>query len=300
MDGYATVKAIAVNAAGVSSNVATFTYTNKLPEKLVDRWNMLLDDDLVVNFYLNMKEDDKLQIAIGGEVTYLTASTMEQSEDGKYIASVRLAAAQMTENIDLTLVGGEQKTVTYTVRDYADVILADENLSQYHALVKEMLNYGAMAQVYFDYDAENLANDGITGVATQDVPETAEEMTVSDSIDGLNFYGASLVYRDKIAVRYYFIGDVTGLTFTANGNTYTPVAKDGMYYVEIADILPQNLDQQIALTVTDVQGATLCVTYSPMNYIVRMNKKGSVELQNLLKALYNYHLAAKQLRETVA
>jgi hypothetical protein len=37
-----------------------------------------------------------------------------------------------------------------------------------------------------------------------------------------------------------------------------------------------------------------------MNYIVRMNAKGSDNLKNLLKALYNYHLAAKQLRETVA
>ena len=118
-------------------------------------------------------------------------------------------------------------------------------------------------------------------------------MTVTDKISGLSFYGASLVYRDRIAVRYYFTGDVTGCTFTANGNTYTPVAKDGMYYIEIADILPQNLDQQITLTVTDASGNDLTVTYGPMNYIVRMNEKGSVELQNLLKALYNYHLAAK-------
>ena len=40
--------------------------------------------------------------------------------------------------------------------------------------------------------------------------------------------------------------------------------------------------------------------YGPMNYIVRMSEKGSVELQNLLKALYNYHLAAKQISETTA
>ncbi len=46
------------------------------------------------------------------------------------------------------------------------------------------------------YDAEKLANDSITGVAAQNIPETAEELVVSDSISGLNFYGASLVYRD--------------------------------------------------------------------------------------------------------
>ena len=68
-----------------------------------------------------------------------------------------------------------------------------------------------------------------------------------------------------------------------------------MYYIEIADILPQNLEQQITLTITDADGNALTVSYGPMNYIVRMNEKGSVELQNLLKALYNYHLAARNL-----
>ena len=79
---------------------------------------------------------------------------------------------------------------------------------------------------------------------------------------------------------------------------YTPVLKDGLYYVEIGGILPQNLDQQIMLTVQNGEGKQLSVTYGPMNYIVRMNEKGDDELKALLKALYNYHLAAKYLRVT--
>lgn len=190
----------------------------------------------------------------------------------------------------------QSETTEYSVVEYCREILADDSYSEYHALVKEMLNYGAMAQVYFDYDAQNLANDGIADVAATDVPETAEELIVADNLSGLNFYGASLVYRDRIAVRYYFTGDVTELTFTANGNTYLPVAKDGMHYIEIADILPQDLDQQITLTVSDKDGNTLTVTYGPMNYIVRMYAKDDANLQNLMKALYNYHLAAKNFK----
>ena len=65
--------------------------------------------------------------------------------------------------------------------------------------------------------------------------------------------------------------------------------------LEIADILPQDLDDQITLTVIDPQGGTISVTYGPMNYIVRMNAAGNGDLKNLLKALYNYHLAAKAM-----
>ncbi len=212
-----------------------------------------------------------------------------------------IAATQMNETVYGTLfatyndIEYASTTISFTVRQYCDAILSDETHSDYYALVKEMLNYGAMAQMYFDYDTGYLANDGITGVANAEIPENTEEMTVNDKISGLSFYGASLVYRDRIAVRYYFTGDVTGCAFTANGNTYTPAPKDGMYYVEVADILPQDLDQQITLTVTDASGNIMTVTYGPMNYIVRMNEKGSDTLKALVKALYNYHLAAKAL-----
>ena len=88
---------------------------------------------------------------------------------------------------------------------------------------------------------------------------------------------------------------MTGLTFTANGKPYTPIADGERYCIEIPDILPQNLDQQIPLTVTDTEGNTLTVSFGPMNYIVQMNAKADAALKNVLKALYNHHLAAKAL-----
>ncbi len=268
----------------------------------VESWNLTLADDLSVNFKIALSEEiyDTAQILItvcGYTKTFDAKDLSVNADDNSLMVSSVVSAAQMGEHITVQIVNGEDVSVTktYSVLQYAQTILAEESMSSYHSLVKEMLNYGAMAQVYFDYDVENLVNDGITGVAATDVPEMSEDMTVSDNISSLNFYGSTLVFRDRIAVRYYFTGDVTGCTFTVNGNTYTPVSKDGMYYVEIADILPQDLDQQITLTVTDAGGNELFVTYGPMNYIVRMNNKGSDSLKNLVKALYNYYLAAKAM-----
>ena len=266
----------------------------------VESWNLTLDDNLSVNFKISIDETiyDTAQVLItvcGNTTCYDVKELPLNTEDNSIIVSSVVAAAQMGETITVQITNGEDTSVTktYSVLQYAQAVLADGALSSYHPLIKEMLNYGAMAQVYFDYDAENLVNDGITDAGKAAVPETAEDIAISGKISGLNLYGTSLVFRDRIAVRYYFTGDVTGLTFTANGNTYTPVAKDGMYYVEIADILPQDLEQQITLTAADVNGNTLSVTYGPMNYIVRMTQKDNENLRNLLKALYNYHLAAK-------
>ncbi len=267
----------------------------------VSLWNVALSDDFLVKFYLQISEciesTGDVRIRVGGSVYTFPVSELEKTDDGLYVAKVSISASQMNESIYVTVIYGDEQSENgaYIVRQYADTILADESKSQYHALVKEMLHYGAMAQIYFGYNTENLANAGITDAAQTPVPETTEKMSIVGDISGAQYYGATLVFRDRIAVRFYFTGDVTGCTFTADGNTYTPVAKNGMHYIEIADILPQDLDQQITLTVTDEEGNQLSITYGPMNYIVRMNEKGSDPLKDLLKALYNYHLAAKAL-----
>lgn len=262
----------------------------------VDSWNLSLHGDIRVNFLLNLASTAAtVEITVDGEPFLFNASDLSK-EDKLYKATVGVAATQMTQPITVKILEGEETmfTETYTVRQYCDTILADESYSRYHILIKEMLNYGGAAQVYFDYDAENPANDGITDVAATEIPETAEKMVINDKVSNVNFYGASLVYRDRIAVRFYFTGDITGCTFTdANGNAYSATAKSDKYYIEIANILPQDLAQMITLTVTDAGGNALTVTYSPMNYIVRMSTKDSDNLKVLLKALYNYHLAAK-------
>lgn len=270
----------------------------------VSAWNVSLEDDIHVNFHMNISQSiedtARVRIYVGEEgYTYLV-SDLEKTSDGLYIAGVHIAAAQMSDYIFVTVLndGCISDTQAYTVRQYADTILADESQSRYHAIVKEMLNYGAAAQDYFDYERNNLANAGITGAGSVQIPDSVdEELSVAGEADGISLYAASLVFRNKIAVRFYFKcdGNINVYTFSANGNACMPQLKDGCFFVEAADILPQNMDQQVELTVTDGNGESMTVSYSPMNYIVRVNEKGSETLKALVKALYNYHLAAKAL-----
>ena len=117
-------------------------------------------------------------------------------------------------------------------------------------------------------------------------------MTVSGELDGIKFYGASLVMDSRVAVRYYFVADsIADVHFTANGNTYNADEKSGLFYVEIPDILPQNYSQNILLT-AQKGDEKLEISYSPLTYIVRMSEKGSATMQALVKAMYGYHQAA--------
>ena len=265
-------------------------------------WSMTLGDNLDMNFFVSIAEADvantSVQISVGDEISLLYPQTPD-SETGYYKFSVELAAAQMTETVTYTLLLGESviESNTYTVRQYADTILEGQYDEATKNLVRAMLHYGAAAQTYFGYMTESLANAQLDTPVYTAIPEQAETpMSVNGNVTGISFYGASLLFRSKTAVRFYFAASaVSGCTFTANGKNYTPVkAEDGMYYVEIDGINPQELSESITLTVKN--GAeTLTVVYGPMNYIVRMGASGSAKLKDLLLAMYNYHLAAKAL-----
>lgn len=284
----------------------TDTITEVIPAATgkVEQWNITLTDALNVNFYLNISQSIEstatVKITVGDAVVTHRVKELDKTEEGLYVAHIELAAAQMTDDIVVFVMNNNAvgSYVNYTIRQYADAVLADEDLSQYHTLVKEMLNYGAAAQAYFDYCADTPADEGITGTGNAQLPTDADqELTVTGSAEGVSFYGTTLSFRDRIAVRYYFRfqGDINAVSFTANGTACAPGLKNGLYYVEVPDILPQSMDQEIELVVTDASGSEITICYSPMNYIVRMGEKGSEFLQALLQALYNYHLAAKEV-----
>ena len=111
----------------------------------------------------------------------------------------------------------------------------------------------------------------------------------------MKYYGASVLHQDKTAVRFYFVADsVDGLTFMVDGNVYEPVSKNGMFYIEVADINPQNLADNLNVLVTDGTG-NLAVQYSPLTYMVRMYHKTGADVNNkaLVQAMYGYYMAAK-------
>ncbi len=248
----------------------------------VKEWNITLGDDISVNF--NIAVDSSIADSTTVEITFNGDKVYSGSVPTEKI-NVKVAAAQMGDTIMVKFTNGEESyTKEYSVKKYADTILAGDYDDVTKQLVTNMLAYGAAAQTYFKYNVNNLVSDG-TGAGTE-APKADKEMTVTGNTDGIRFYGASLVFENKIALRFYFqVGKDVNFEISEK---YTVSQKNGLYCVEIADILPQDLNKDYTVTVTD--GPT--VTYSPMNYLVRMNEKGGEDLQALVVALYNYHLSA--------
>ena len=302
---YTTVTAPGGDAYRIYSEPVTYTVK---AEKYSVLWNVALGDDLSLNFLVKVDESiadtATVEFTVAGKAAgSFKVSDAEKDENGNSVFVAHMAAAQMTEEVTLQVVAGEYagEIHSYSVAKYAQTVLNDNNFSQYRALVREMLNYGAAAQVYFAYnldkpiDTELYDGAGAAEIDASNVPEKS----VSGSVSGVTYYGASMVYTSKNAIRFYFIENYTiqDYTFTVAGNTLTPVKKGDMWYVEVGNINPYQLGDAVTLTVTGGE-EVLTVSYSPLNYIVRMSENGSENLKPLLKAMYNYYLSAKAFMES--
>lgn len=248
----------------------------------VKEYNITLGDDISVNFNIavdsSIADSTTVEIVFNGETEYSGPVPTE-------LINVKVAAAQMGDTISVKFTNGEDSyTKEYSVKKYADTVLAGDYSDVTKQLVTDMLAYGAAAQTYFEYNDKNLVSDG-TGAGTE-TPKADKEMDVRGNAEGVRFYGASLVFENKIAIRYYFVvDDGVELSVECAGD-YKMGKANELTYIEIADILPQDLGGDYSITVNGV-----AVTYSPMNYIARMYAKGG-KVAALVKALYNYHLAA--------
>ena len=255
--------------------------------------SVTLGSELVVNFYAEVTDTEgaAMTFCVGKDTKTVPVSQARYVEGNLYAFPCTIVPAQMTDTIEATLSdSGNTYQTSTSVRAYAEKLFNSKQWDKLAAneLMVATLNYGAAVQEYFGYNTENLANAGYEKVADVVIPEADSSSRASGSVSGISYYGASLVFKTRIAVRFYFTvsGNIADYSFSVGE---APVYKNGMYYVEVPDINPQDYAENITLTVND----QLTVTYSPMQYISRMHEKTeSEELKVLVTELYQYHLTA--------
>ena len=321
--------AVTLNATG-SANSFTFTaeYDSKSHEVSLYGRSITLKDNIDVNYYMEMSDsvfehDAYLEFKIGGQTYKLNASdAAEVNENGKtlYKFSCPVNAAQMSDTIETRIVidNNTKEEFSYSVKEYASELLSKSN--EYPAetvkLVKALLNYGTAAQTFFKYNTVKPANailsDTDKAVAAADF-DAYKAVIKADSangaIDGLTYYGSSLICKSEMTVRHYFIldngSDINNYKFSyidTEGYEVSLIPKKvsdgGVYCVDISGIMACSLNKNYVCRVTGMDNSqTIELDYGPLSYAysVANSKDSSKELMNLMNALYMYSEVARKV-----
>ena len=284
-----------------------------------------------MNFYLDLSAEQLAQgvradFVWNGKTDFATfdSNSIAETRDGVaglYKATCYVCAAEMNDEITASITIGDNaepiETETYKVRDYADVIIANQN-NQYSdelvTLVKTVLNYGASAQTQFSHNTDVLANHDvehalvglteseINGI-TSDVPDKAEINAKLENTE-IEYYGYSLLLKTKTTLRFYFKknGAETSALRLMDGSGKN-VGKvydynDDYCYIEVTDIPAFKLSDNFTLKYGEISLGG----FSALSYVkdVLQNDNGAQPITDTVTALYRYNEAAIAYFNSVA
>ena len=269
----------------------------------VDSWGLALQGDIYANFQMKFSEsvlsdpDAYVTVTLEDKQTSYKISDLTANEDGLFVITTSVAAPQMTDVINIQTFANDiaGSVYKYSVRGYGDYILENSEDENVINLVKSMLNYGGKSQEYFAYNIENKADNGIN-INNISIPKY-ENLTAKKegSSSNVRYYGASLIHEHQTGIRFYFTStdeQIQSVSFTAvlaDGSKIENMdvfKLNGRYYVEIMNIAPNKLCNEITITVDG-----LSVTYSPFYYIHRMYYKtgSTIQMREMMAAMYTYY-----------
>ncbi len=284
--------------------------------------DLTLDGNIGLNFYFELDE------AIVNSGTALVRFTLKNGKvieipvsegvvdtttvAGKtlYVFTCELNAKQMADTVTAQVIMGENVSAQYphSIVGYAKTIIenaAGSYTAEEIALVKAMLNYGANAQLNFDYNTGNLANAGLSEAEKSLTDVTAATFNAykatANTLDGIGtFMGSDLVLESETTLNVYFKPadgvDIEVLTFTVGGKTVTPVKSGEYYVISITNITSSELDTVYEISVSDgtARGTFKCSVFAYCYSVLSDDTTDTYtdELKDTLKALYLYNAAA--------
>ncbi len=266
-----------------------------------------LGGDIAMNFYVEIPVEVMNNPNAAMKFTYAGREVIVPLSEGvvsvkngvtRYRYSCPIASKFMADTITAQVIdetGAISKSKSMSVRSYCDWIIANYSDEATVNLMKAMLNYGASAQVLFDYNVEDLAN---VNLAEADKVLTAADASAfahsrSGSEDGIKPVSYTLLLDSETTIRVYFqlTGDKTidEYTFAVDGETVTPVEKDGRYYIELRNIAAHKLDVMHTFTCGGIT-----IRYSALSYVNQvMTAYNSGATYDMACALFAYWQAAE-------
>jgi hypothetical protein len=234
--------------------------------------NITIDDSIEFNILVNFKDSiiketasgiytPTMKLDVTGEETdstVISASdkiyTDTSTTSTNYIAfPYEVSAKNLADTVDWTLILEDKTTVNqknssvkisgYLTQVY--YMYQNNGSSDYADIAKALLNYGATAQTYKEYNSESLANanlspdnKNITSVTKNDLTQKFSLVRATNNTTGVKFTGACLDMLTKTQVRVYFTLGSDAKTMLNNGNLYISYIPDGSetpVYVKLSE-----------------------------------------------------------------
>ena len=231
-------------------------------------------------------------------------SELSTDSTGRYIVAFDLAAAQMTDSVEIRLIlDGDNcgEHISWTIKDYCDVILAGEYEQSLKDVVSAMLVYGAHAQNYFNYNTDKLAADITEELAA--VTENAKPSTEGVAT-GVSMSGWTLMLDSNVTAKIYVTlngvsAEDIGVTITTPSGDVIAVdsleAVGERYRVNVTDITSGYLNDDYTVTITNkTDNTVMTIKSSAMCYVSAILAMDNVDpaLVDLVTALKLYSNAA--------
>ena len=290
------------------NNGASITVAETISE------NFYLDDEfygedsfVTVNYNHNSNvsetDDFRTDVVAMNSLPELDDSTSEYNGARKF--SVVQAPAQITEEVTITVYASQADaqagtnaidTITTSTYDYCRAIIEGDYAANLKALAKSTLDYAAAAQLFFNYNTDEMAtkdnaNNAFYGeVAGADLSNVAGPGALATGIEQVSVVVKSdleinLLSRNKINVTGYNLDTTNG---SERFKATSVEEKNGDFYViHIEGIEPDNMDNTITV---NIDCGDIVMT---ANFVMKAMAGSSDEkMVTLAKAMYLYGAAA--------
>lgn len=263
---------------------------------------------IALKFYIGAKdtdetdEDSQPTVTIDGTaVTLGTSQTVSGYDQECYIVTLNVSPEKMVDEhtIVVTYSNGYSLAKTTSVKEYVDTFLAEEGAEDTveGQVLIALLNYGAMAQLYTNYETSTLANENhVTDLSSVTASSLSDYRYIEDSSSDLNLTYVSsynMTFDSNFVFTMIFDKDISGYDVSLS---FVNSEADVEYSIDGANLSVTldgfQLDDQIQVTVKSSDSEYRFTIYGlTFARSILRSSSSSTELTNLCRAVYLYSVA---------